>query len=323
MSRKVLLTGATGFVGSSIASRLVSMDYHVRIASRSQTEDNYSDIFFIDSADSETDWGAAFKGMSTVIHCAARAHIMKDELADPLTEYRKVNVAGSENLAHQAAAAGVKRFIFISSVKVSGESTSGKFAYNELMEAAPEDAYGQSKYEAEVALRQVAAKTGMELVIIRPPLVYGPGVKANFLSLLKISKLPVPLPFALVNNHRSMVYLENLADFIIRCIDHPEAANQTFFISDGQDLSLSNLIRTIRKAMNKSTWLLPIPVSLFKLVGRFTGKMAVIDRLVGDLQVDSAKAKQLLDWLPPYTVEQGIKTTVDDFLKSSNKDINK
>ena len=310
----ILLTGSTGFVGSALLHELQKLSgYSVICAARKKASDVVYPSVEVGNIDSETDYSEALIGKDVVIHPAARAHIMKDEVADPLAEYQKVNVAGSENLARQAAAAGVKRFIYISSVKVSGESTSGKVPYTESMTAAPEDAYGQSKYEAEEALKKIAEETGMELVIIRPPLVYGPGVKANFLSLLKLSKLSVPLPFGLVNNQRSMIYRENLVDFIIQCIDHPNAANQTFLISDGHDLSLSNLIRTIRKAMNKPAWLLPVPISLFKLAGKLTGKTAVVDRLVGDLQVDSSKAQRLLGWKPPYTVEEGIKATVADF----------
>ena len=311
---KVLATGSTGFVGSALLAELQKLpDFRVVCAVRSAVSPASDDVVSVGDIDGATDYSSAITDVNVLVHSAARAHIMKDEVAYPLAEYQKVNVAGSENLARQAAAAGVKRFIYISSVKVSGESTSGKVPYTESMTAAPEDAYGQSKYEAEEALKKIAEETGMELVVIRPPLVYGPGVKANFLSLLKLSKLSVPLPFGLVNNQRSMIYRENLVDFIIQCIDHPNAANQTFLISDGHDLSLSNLIRSIRKAMNKPAWLLPVPISLFKLAGKITGKTAVVDRLVGDLQVDSSKAQRLLGWKPPYTVEEGIKATVADF----------
>lgn len=318
MTKRILLTGSTGFVGLAITGQLKKSDCQVYSVVRYIKDDSPQNAIEVGDINGTTDYRNALSKVDVVIHVAGRAHIMRDESSDPLVEYRKVNVEGSENLARQAAVAGVKRFVFISSVKVSGESTTAKPAYTDLMQPAPEDAYGQSKYEAEEVLKQVTAETGMEVVIIRPPLVYGAGVKANFLSLLKLSSLAVPLPFGAVHNKRSMIYVENLVDFIIRCIDHPCAANQTFLVSDGEDLSLKSLITYIRKAMGRSAWLLPIPVGLFKLVGTLIGKSGVVDRLVGDLQVDSSKASELLEWTPPYNVEQGIKITVDDFLKRKN-----
>lgn len=315
---KVLLTGSTGFVGSVIIEQFKSSDFQLCPLVRYIKDDSPQNAIKIGDIDVNTDYSGALSDVDVVIHVAARAHIMSDESSDPLAEYRKVNVEGSENLARQAAAVGVKRFVFISSVKVSGESTTAKSQYSELMRPAPEDAYGQSKYEAEEVLKQVAVDTGMEVVIIRPPLVYGAGVKANFLSLLKLSSLSIPLPFGAVNNKRSMIYVENLVDFIIRCIDHPNAANQTFLVSDGEDLSLKSLITYIRKAMGKSPLLLPVPIGLFKLAGKLTGKSGVVDRLVGDLQVDSSKACELLDWTPPYSVEQGIAATVLYFNNRKN-----
>ncbi|PIE24855.1 MAG: hypothetical protein CSA60_02560 [Neptuniibacter caesariensis] len=313
MLGKILLTGSTGFLGSAITKRLKESNYQLRPAVRSLANNVPENAQVIGDINGETDYTNALTDVSVVIHAAARAHVMNDEVTDPLAEYRNVNVAGSENLARQAAAAGVKRFIFISSVKVSGESTRGVAAYDESMPPAPEDAYGQSKFEAEEVLKQVAADTDMELIIIRPPLVYGPGVKANFYNLLKLCAAPLPLPFGAVNNSRSMIYIDNLVDFIVRCIDHPNAANETFLVSDGQDVSLRSLITMIRKTMNKPAWLLPVPVSLLKWVGKLTGKTAVVERLVGDLQIDSSKAQRLLGWAAPYTVEQGIAETVADF----------
>ncbi|MFT5592919.1 MAG: UDP-glucose 4-epimerase [Oceanicoccus sp.] len=318
MTKRILLTGSTGFIGSVITVQFKSSDYQLCPVVRYLKDDSPLNAIEVGDIDGNTDYNGALSDVDVVIHVAARAHMMSDESSDPLAEYRKVNVEGSENLARQAAAAGVKRFVFISSVKVSGESTTAKSPYSELMKPAPEDAYGQSKYEAEEVLKQVAADTGMEVVIIRPPLVYGAGVKANFLSLLKLSTLSIPLPFGTVNNKRSMVYVGSLVDFIIRCIDHPNAANQTFLVSDGEDLSLKSLITYIRKAMGKSPLLLPVPVGLFKLAGKLTGKSGVVDRLVGNLQVDSSKARELLDWTPPYTVEQGIAATVLDFNNRKN-----
>ena len=318
MKNKILLTGSTGFVGSVIVDQFKSSDSQLCPVVRYIKDDSPQNAIEVGDIDGNTDYSRALSGVDVVIHVAARAHIMNDESSNPLAEYRKVNVAGSENLARQAAAAGVKRFVFISSVKVSGESTTAKLPYSELMKPAPEDAYGQSKYEAEEVLKQVSVDTGMDVVIIRPPLVYGAGVKANFLSLLKLSSLSIPLPFGAVNNKRSMVYVENLVDFIIQCIEHPNAANQTFLVSDGEDLSLKSLITYIRKAMGKPALLLPVPVGLFKLAGKLTGKSGVVDRLVGNLQVDASKACELLDWTPPFTVEQGIAATVLDFKNRKN-----
>ncbi|GAA6133762.1 SDR family oxidoreductase [Oceaniserpentilla sp. 4NH20-0058] len=309
VAKKILLTGATGFVGSVLLNKIEASNL---VIFGRNSPDNYDGIFHKYEMDSNSDFATALDGIEVIVHCAARAHIMNDNALDPLAEFRKVNVEGTLNLARQAAAAGVVRFIYISSIKVSGESTSGLRSFVEG-DRNPSDPYGVSKMEAENALQKLALVTGMEVVIIRPPLIYGPGVKANFFNLLKLSNSKFPLPFACVNNKRSMVYVENLVDFIIRCIDHPKAANQTFLVSDGEDLSLKSLITYIRKSMGRSACLLPVPVGLFKLVGKLTGKIGVVDRLVCDLQVDSSKARKLLDWTPPYSVEQGIAATVLDF----------
>lgn len=312
---KVLLTGSKGFVGSILLSELTRLpDLRVVSAVRSDASNSSDDVVVVGNIDGTTDYSSALSGVNVVVHAAARAHIMHDEVVNPLEEYRKVNVEGTLNLAKQAAAAGVKRFVYISSIKVNGESTTGLTAFVEANTAIPEDPYGVSKYEAEVGLRLLAKETGLEVVIIRPPLVYGPGVKANFLSLLKLSATGLPLPFGSVNNKRSMVYVGNLVDLIVRCINHPSAANETFLVSDGDDVSLRSLLTMMRSAMGRSAYLIPAPVGLFKLAGTLTGKQGVVDRLVGDLQVDSSKARTLLGWVPPYTVEQGIAATVADFM---------
>lgn len=308
----ILLTGSTGFVGSALLSEFQKLsNFHVVAAVRSSASD---DDVVVGNIDGTTDYSTALTGVNVVVHVAARAHIMRDEAADPLAEFRKVNVEGTLNLAKQAVAAGVRRLVYISSIKVNGESTTGCPAFAETNPVAPEDPYGLSKYEAEEGLRQLADETGLEVVIIRPPLVYGPGVKANFLSLLKLSATGLPLPFGSVNNKRSMVYVGNLVDLIVRCIDHPSAANETFLVSDGNDVSLRSLLTMMRSAMGRSSRLVPVLVGLFKLAGALTGKRGVVDRLVGDLQVDSSKARSLLSWVPPYAVEQGIAATVADFI---------
>lgn len=313
MREKILLTGSTGFLGESLLKSLEQSGYQLLPVVRSISINSPYNALQIGDIDASVNYGDAMKDIDVVIHTAARAHIMKDEVSDPLHEYRRINVFGSENLARQAAAAGVKRFIFVSSAKVCGESTKNNNRYVENMFPAPEDAYARSKHEAEQVLKQVAVDSGMELVIIRPPLVYGVRVKANFLTLLRVAAAPFPLPFGRISNRRSMIYLGNLVDFIIHCIDHPAAANQTFLVSDGEDVSLRQLITEIRLAMGKPPALLPVPVSLFKFLGKLTGKSGVVDRLVGDLQVDSSKARKLLGWTPPYTFSQGVAETVKDF----------
>lgn len=309
----VMLTGSTGFVGSVLLAELKKLpEFHVVSAVRSAVSPASDDVVVVGNIDGTTDYLSALNGVDVVVHAAARAHVMRDEVADTLAEFRKVNVDGTLNLARQAAAAGVKRFVFISSIGVHGLNSSRPFT--ETDSEAPHDAYAISKYEAEQGLRKLATETGLEVVIIRPPLVYGGAAPGNFRSLINLASKPIPLPFASVNNKRSMVYVGNLVDLIVRCIHHPSAANETFLVSDGDDVSLRSLLTMMRSAMGRSARLVPVPVGLFKLAGALTGKRGMVDRLVGDLQVDSSKARSLLGWVPPYTVEQGIAATVADFM---------
>ncbi|MBX9732641.1 MAG: SDR family oxidoreductase [Chitinophagaceae bacterium] len=309
----VLLTGSTGFVGSALLAELKKLpEFRVIAAVRSAVSPASDDVVVVGNIDGTTDYSAALNGVDVVVHAAARAHVMRDEVADTLAEFRKVNVDGTLNLARQAAAAGVKRFVFISSIGVHGLNSSRPFT--ETDSEAPHDAYAISKYEAEQGLRKLATETGLEVVIIRPPLVYGGAAPGNFRSLINLASKPIPLPFASVNNKRSMVYVGNLVDLIVRCIHHPSAANETVLVSDGDDVSLRSLLTMMRSAMGRSARLVPVPVGLFKLAGALTGKRGMVDRLVGDLQVDSSKARSLLGWVPPYTVEQGIAATVADFM---------
>lgn len=309
---KILLTGSTGFLGSALALMLESLGQHtVSYALRRVDFANHSRRFIVGDINAETNYSKALNGIDVVIHAAAITRVIK---GNHLSLYRTVNVDGTLNLARQASKAGIKRFIFISSIKTLGESTTNSPSFTEDTLPNPLDFYGSSKYEAEVALKKVAAETGMELVIIRPPLVYGPGVRANFNSLLKLCAKPIPLPFGSVNNKRSMIYIGNLVDFIIKCIDHPAAAGQTLLVSDGKDVSLRYLITVIRSELGRSPSVFPIPIAFFKLVGIYTCRRQVVDRLIGDLQVDSSKACSLLGWAPPYTVEQGIAATVADFM---------
>lgn len=308
----ILLTGSTGFVGSALLTALQKFP-GCRVVSAVRSAASASDdVVVVGDIDGATDYSSALAGVNVVIHAAARAHIMKDEVSDPLAEYRRVNVDGTLNLARQAAVAGVKRFVFISSIGVHGLNSSRPF--KETDTEAPHDAYAISKYEAEQGLRKLTTETGLEVVIIRPPLVYGGTAPGNFRSLINLASNPIPLPFGSVNNKRSMVYVGNLVDLIVRCINHPSAANETFLVSDGDDVSLRSLLTMMRSAMGRSARLVPVPVGLFKLAGALTGKRGMVDRLVGDLQVDSSKARTLLEWVPPYTVEQGIAATVADFM---------
>ena len=310
----IFITGSTGFVGRQLTATLKNLNIQCKVAQRS-IKDSIFDIFFVPAIDGSSNWVDAFTNINVIVHLAARVHFMIDEVLDPLAEYRKINVEGTLNLARQAATQGVERFIFVSTIKVNGESTFDGHAFSEVDAVSPEDPYALSKYEAEIGLREIAVQTGMEVVIIRPPLVYGPDVKANFLSLIKLADTSIPLPFGAINNKRSMVYIGNLVDFIIQCIDHPSAANQTFLVCDGEDLSLRSLVMMMRTSLGRPARLVPVPAVLFRIAGRIAGKPEVVDRLVGDLQTDSSKARKLLNWVPPFTVQQGIDATIASYLK--------
>ena len=308
------MTGASGFVGRSLMLALLKSGAEVKAAVRSPIDLPGAEVCLIDSIDNRTVWGKNLKGINTVIHCAGRAHVMNDLFANPLPEYRRINVGGTINLARQAAAAGVKRFIFLSSVKVNGEQTLKGQPFTELDTPMPQNPYAISKFEAEQALMELADQTEMEVVIIRPTLVYGSGVKANFFTMLKMVRLGMPLPFGSIENRRSFTYLENLNSLIIRCIDHPKAANQVFLSSDGFDLSTTDLLRYCASAMGVSVYLLPVPESWCMLSATLLGQGESIQRLCGNLQVDISKAKELLDWEPPVTVQVGLQRTVQDLI---------
>ena len=304
---KTLVTGANGFVGLAVLQRLNVMSRFQAVGSvRRSAELTNATIVGMGDLTGKTDWSLALAGADAVVHAAARVHVMHDTAADPLTVFRAVNVEGTLNLARQAAAAGVKRFVFISSVKVNGESTPPGQAFTESHAPNPQDAYGQSKHEAEQGLRQLAADTGMEVVIIRPPLVYGPGVKANFAALMRAVQRGWPLPLGAVHNQRSLVALDNLVDFIVTCITHTQAANQTFLVSDGQDLSTTELVRGMAQAAGMPARLLPVPVWALQAAATLLGKGDAVQRLCGNLQVDIAKARRLLGWVPPVSVMEGL-----------------
>ena len=312
----ILITGATGFVGSRLVERLVKDNKIVKACIRQNSKKIPPSITTkIDGLTGNTDWASALSNVETVIHSAARVHVMNDLSADPLVEFRKVNVEGTLNLARQAAAAGVRRFIFISSIKVNGEGTEPGKPYTADDIPAPSDPYGISKLEAEQGLLLLAAETGMEVTIIRPVLVYGPGVKANFLSMMKWLGKGIPLPLGAIHNKRSLVALDNLVDLVVICLDHPAAVNQIFLVSDGKDLSTSELLRRMGKALGKPARLLPVPASWLNLAATLVGKRNVAQRLCGSLQVDIEKTRQLLGWTPPLSVDQGLKRAAEGLSK--------
>lgn len=314
----ILITGVSGFVGQMLKCKLSENNISYRgVLRHFQSMPNSEGFIEIGSIEGNTDWCAALEGIDVVIHLAARAHIMKDEARDPLEEYRSVNTLGTLNLAKQAAHAGVKRFVFISSVKANGETTSRGDSFNEQTPLAPVDFYGISKKEAEDGLKTIASSTGMEVVIIRPVLVYGPGVKANFYSMMKWVKSGIPLPLGMIKAKRSMVSLDNLVDFIITCSKHPKAANETFLVSDDMDLSIPEILRKLAEHIGVKLRLVPVPTILLKFAALILGKKALAQRLCSPLQVDISKAKELLDWTPPVTVDEALQKTVKAFLEEN------
>ncbi len=316
---KVLISGASGFIGRPLCAELLRQGQSVRAAVRLARSDNlpveHAETVSIGEINNETDWTEALLDIKVVVHLAARVHVMKDNAVDPLDELRKVNVDGAWNLARQACDAGVQRFIFISSIKVNGESSPLGRPYTPEDRPAPIDCYGISKCEAEHALRQLADETGMEVVIIRPPLVYGPGVKANFHSMMYWLNKEIPLPLGAIHNKRSFVALDNLIDLIATCIDHPAAANQTFLAGDGEDLSTTELLQRLGEALGKPAKLFSLPIRMLKVGALLLGKRDMALRLCNSLQVDITKAHDLLGWRPPVTVDEALKKTAADFLQ--------
>ncbi|MBU3631329.1 SDR family oxidoreductase [Polynucleobacter sp. AP-Melu-500A-A1] len=322
----VLITGSSGFVGSRLTNFLSTHfpEMELRLAVRHRPDDHQApgvlssgSVEVVGDINPHTNWTDALNGVDLVIHLAARVHVMNDVSLDPLEEYRNANTLATIHLAEEAAKAGVKRFIYLSSIKVNGEETKLGQAYSEDSTPAPIDPYGVSKWEAELGLEKVCTQTGMEFVIIRPPLVYGPGVKANFQKLIGLVAKGLPLPLGAVHNQRSMLALDNLVSFIAEVMTNPLATNQRFLLSDGEDVSTTQLLRIIAKGMGKSIWLLPVPAFILKGAAQVFGASAAADRLLGSLQIDSSKARQLLHWQPPLSVEEGIAITAQSYLKNS------
>ena len=307
---KICITGASGLIGQALVAQLVSHKrFDVLALTRKTPTHPMAGAKYLVAGDltAPLQWQDALVGAHTVVHTAARVHVMHDTSVDPMAEFRIVNVEGTLNLARQSAAAGVKRFVFISSIKVNGEFTQPGQAFTEADAPDPQDAYSLSKHEAELGLRQLATVSDMELVIIRPPLVYGPGAKANFAALVRAVQRGLPLPLGAVHNRRSLVALDNLVDLIVICMTHPQAANQTFLVSDGQDLSTAELVRAMAKAAGVSARLLPVPVWALQAGATLLGKGDAVRRLCANLQLDISKARSLLGWVPPVSLEEGLR----------------
>lgn len=315
--RAILVTGATGFVGSALCRSLLDagvFDVHAALRSSSAALVAGVEPFTVGELSSETAWGAALTGVDVVIHAAARVHVMNETADNSLDEFRRVNVQGTLNLARQAAAAGVSRFIFISSIKVNGEFSRPGQALTADDVPAPLDPYGVSKYEAEQGLFELASATGMQVVVIRPVLVYGPGVKANFHSMMRWVRRGLPLPLGAIDNRRSLVALDNLLDLIVTCIDHQRAANQIFLVSDGEDVSLTQLLRALGRALGRPARLIPVPATMLRLAAVMFRRRDLAQRLLGSLQVDITKNRQLLGWTPPVTLSQGLEKAARSLL---------
>jgi len=309
---RVLITGANGFVGRAVSDQANARGFAVGAATRLACRfGGGAENVVVGNIDGDTFWKAALADCRAVVHAAARVHVMADTSVHPLDEFRRVNVQGTLNLAEHAAAAGVRRFVFISSVKVNGEATAPGLPFCADDVPAPLDAYGISKMEAEQGLREIAAHTSMEVVIIRPPLVYGPGVRANFAAMMRWLRRGVPLPLGAIDNRRSLVALDNLVDLILTCLTHPAAANQTFLVSDGQDVSTTQLLRRMGRAMQRPARLVPVPAGWLKEAAMLLGKGDMAQRLCGSLQVDIEKTRRLLAWQPPLTLDQGLRKTVE------------
>lgn len=305
---RVLVTGATGFVGIASRAQLAASGYEVVAAVRRSS--GIEGEVVVGDINGTTDWAVALRGCDAVVHLAARVHVMDDKAADQLELYRATNTEATVNLAHQASGAGIKRFVFVSTIKVNGEGRDDP--YRETDQPAPEDAYAISKWEAEQGLQRIAQETGLKVVVLRPPLVYGPGVKANFLRLMQAIQRGWPLPLAAIHNRRSFLYLENLVDAIQLCIEHPNAAGQTFLLDDGEPTSTPELIRAMALAMDCPARLFAVPVRVLELIGALLGNAAVA-RLVGSLYVDTSFIRTRIGWRPTYSLQQGLASTVAAF----------
>jgi len=318
----IFITGAGGFLGKDLICRLQSEGRYRLSASVRNAETNVAAgvvTHFTGAMDSRTSWTAALAGVDVVVHCAARVHIMADKSADPLQAFRDVNVDATLHLARQAAAAGVRRFVFISSIKVNGEESQVGRPYTPDDEPKPIDAYGLSKWEAEKGLLQLAEEGEMDIVIIRPVLIYGPGVKANVQNMMRFLRRGIPLPLGAIHNKRSFVALDNVTDLIVTCLDHPAASNQVFLVSDDEDLSTTDLLRRMARALHTPARLVPVPSWLLKGTAKLLGMSGFSQRLCGTLQVDISKTRSLLGWAPRIGVDQALDGTARHFLDQNKR----
>lgn len=313
--KRVLVTGANGFIGQALVKQLMYAGWDVIQAIRNSI--NRAGVISIGNIDAETDWSSALAGCSAVVHLAGRVHMPQDHASGAGAEVRAVNVDGTLKLAQGAATAGVRRFIFLSSVKVNGEGQ--EEPYRETDMPTPQDQYAISKWEAEQGLREIEARTGLEVVILRPPLVYGPGVKANFLRLMQAVSKGWPFPFGAVTNRRSFIFLGNLVDAIQLVLEHPLAAGRTYLLSDGEDVSSAELIRQLAQVMGRRPRLVSVPESLLRFMGRLTGRRTEVDRVLGSLFVDGSLIRNELGWVPPFGMHFGLEETARDFLHNRTR----
>jgi nucleoside-diphosphate-sugar epimerase len=317
---RILVTGSTGFIGKSLVARLKMDLFSIAATTRDSSFKEFGeDIHLINMGNMtpSLDWSHALGGVDVVVHLAARTHVLREHSINSLADYRYINVDCSLNLARQAAQAGVKRFIYLSSIKVNGESTILGKPYTAADDPRPEDFYGESKHEAELGLRGIAEESGMEYVIIRPPLVYGPGVKANFLAMMNWLWHCIPLPLGeITKNKRSFVYVDNLVDVIVSCIKHPRAASEIFLVSDDEDMSTTDLLSRVANQLGKSVKLIAVPEILIIIASKLICREGATRRLCASLQVDIAKTKKILDWSPPVRVDDGLRLTVEHFLNT-------
>lgn len=315
-----LVTGGNGFVGHALLSALVSNNVKARASIRRQSNFGRNDFTqrvqtcVIDDIGPATDWTDALDGVQTIVHLAARVHVMKENAVDPLAAFRHVNTLGTARLASMAAQAGVRRLVYVSTIKVNGEETVDR-AFHEDDTPRPADPYAISKWEAEQALHRISAETGMEMVIVRPPLVYGPGVGGNFLTMLKWIDRGIPLPLASVSNQRSLAGLDNLVSLLMACLSHPRAAGEVFLVSDGEDLSTPELLRRSARALGKSPHLFPFPVGMLRMAARLLAKGEACERLCGSLAVDSSKARRLLGWSRVSSVDDELRRIAEWYLR--------